>query len=265
MDFLTTFERMTGGGAIAAFVLYVVRTSGMVLAAPILGFGSGFSSYRIALIVSLAGVLYLVHGEPLPPDALAPITLGAMALREVLIGLFLGSLLRLVTLALHVSGELIGHEMGFMVARQVDPATGIQTTLITSFYENVFLLALLALNGHHWLLRGLGDSFGRAPVGRLELSGGVVDAITRLFTQMFGAGIVFAAPVMIFLTLTSILIGLLARAVPHLNILEIGFTLRVVVALCAIALFAPLLEPALTGLNTLFVEWLHHGLDALEA
>ena len=48
-----------------------------------------------------------------------------------------------------------------------------------------------------------------------------------------------------------------------LQVLELR--LRVVVALCAIALFAPLLEPALTGLNTLFVEWLHHGLDALEA
>lgn len=264
MDFLSTLELMTGGGGIAAFVLFVVRTSGMVTAAPILGFGSSFSAYRIALIISLSGVLFLVHGEPIASEDLTPITLGAMALREVLIGVFLGSLLRLITLALHVTGEMIGHEMGFMVARQVDPATGVNTTLITSFYENVFLLALLALNGHHWLLRGLGESFGRAPVGELSLSGGVIDAILRLFSQMFGAGLVFAAPVMVFLTLTSILIGLLARAVPHLNILEIGFTLRVGVALCAIAVFAPLLEPSLTGLNGMFVDWVHNGLDALE-
>lgn len=249
---------------VIGFVLVLARTSAMVLVAPVFSTGPGFQGYKLAVVVSISAVMFLALGQPLP-TATDPLTVGLLLLREVFLGLFLGFLLHVVTLVVRVGGELIGHEMGFMVARQVDPATGIQTTLITSFYENVFLLALLALNGHHWLLRGLGDSFGRAPVGRLELSGGVVDAVTRLFTQMFGAGIVFAAPVMIFLTLTSILIGLLARAVPHLNILEIGFTLRVAVALCAIALFAPLLEPALTGLNTLFVEWLHHGLDALEA
>lgn len=264
MDLFTTIELMTGGGSIAAFVLFVVRTTGLVIAAPVLGFGTSFSSYRIGLIIALAGVLYLVHGEPLGPETLEPIALGALGLRELLIGLFLGSMLRMVTLALHVSGELIGHEMGFMVARQVDPATGVNTTLVTSFYENIFLLALLALNGHHWLLRGLGDSFRRAPVGELGLTNGVSDAIRVLFAEMFAAGLVFAAPVMVFLTLTSIVTGLLARAVPHLNILEIGFTLRVGVALGAIALFAPLLEPAITNLNAQFVGWVHQGLDALE-
>ena len=125
-------------------------------------------------------------------------------------------------------------------------------------------MALLALNGHHWLLRGLGDSFERAPVGELMLASGVSDAIRALFAQMFMAGLVFAAPVMVFLTLTSAITGLLARAVPHLNILEIGFTLRVGVALGAIAMFAPLLEPAITNLNAQFVDWIHQGLDALE-
>ena len=45
--------------------------------------------------------------------------------------------------------------------------------------------------------------------------------------------------------LVSILIGLLARAVPQMNVLEIGFTLRISAALLAMYLFAPLLEPAL--------------------
>ena len=265
MDFLSALDALTEPGAIAAFVLFVARTGAMIMAAPILGFGTGFSSYRIALIISLAGLLYLVHGEPLSAQDLAPITLGAMTLREILIGIFLGIILRMFTLALNVTGEMIGQEMGFMAARQLDPATGVQTTLITSLYENIFLLALLALNGHHWLLRGLGDSFNRAPIGELGLSDGIVEALLRLFGQMFSAGIVFAAPVLVFLALTSITIGLLARAVPHLNILEIGFSLRVSVGLCSIALFAPLLEPALTNINELFVTWVHTSLNALEA
>jgi flagellar biosynthesis protein FliR len=68
---------------------------------------------------------------------------------------------------------------------------------------------------------------------------------------------------MVFLMLVSALIGLLARAVPALNVMEIGFTLRVLVALVALFLFAPLMEPALRALHQDFLRWLERGLSAL--
>ena len=77
-----------------------------------------------------------------------------------------------------------------------------------------------------------------------------------MFGEMFRAGIVFAAPVMVFLTIVSAMIGLLARAVPALNVLEIGFTLRVIVALVAMFVFAPLTGPALDSLHQDFLRWL---------
>ena len=70
--------------------------------------------------------------------------------------------------------------------------------------------------------------------------------------------------VMIFLVLVSLLIGILARAVPTLNVLEVGFSIRVMVSLFAMFLFAPLLEPAMSGLQVEFISWLDRGLDALE-
>ncbi len=252
-------------GTLEGFGLILIRTSALVLTAPILGYGSGFSGYKVGLIFTLSWVLYAVAGEPLAPGYAEPITYGMLAVREIVIGVFLGFILHLVILAVRVTGELIGHEMGFMVARQVDPASGIRTPLITSVYENLFILALLTLNGHHWLIRSLGSSLERAPVGELSLGRGLAPTIQRMFGEMFSAGIVFAAPVMIFLMLVSILIGLLSRAVPQLNVLEVGFTMRVSVAMLAMFLFAPLLEPAMMRLYEGLVLWLDRGLDALEA
>ena len=246
-----------------AFGLVLARTSAMVLSSPILGFGTGFAGYKVGLIALLSIVFFLVSGAPLE-HGVDPFLYGAMAMREALIGVFLGFMLQLVLLAVRVAGEMIGHEMGFMVARQVDPATGVQSSLITSIYENLFLLALLLLNGHHWLIRSLGDSFERAPVGRVSLGEGLTPTVQTMFAEMFEAGIVFAAPVMVFLVVVSLLIGLLSRAVPTLNVLEVGFTVRVLVALAAMFLFAPLLEPAMTGLHGELVAWLDRGLDALE-
>lgn len=250
-------------GTLAAFGLVLTRTGAMVLSAPILGLGSRFQGYKIALVFTLSLLFYLTFCEPLQGGT-EPIGYGMLALREVLIGLFLAFLFTLVLQAVRVGGEMIGQEMGFLVARQVDPATGIQTPLITAVYENLFLLSILLLNGHHWIIRSLGHSFERAPIGKLSLSGGIADAVTTMFGEMFQAGIVFAAPVLVFLMLTSILIGLLARAVPHMNVLEIGFTMRVLIALVAMFVFAPLLEPAMLKLHDQLAKWMDIGLDVLE-
>ncbi len=244
-------------GSLEAFGLYLVRSGAMVMSAPLLGVGAQFNGYKIGLILALAVVLYLTTGKPL--GEVEPIAYGAMALRETLLGLFLAFVLHLTMLAVRVAGEMIGHEMGFMVARQVDPATGVSTPLVTSVYEGFFMLALLAVNGHHWLLRALGASFERAPIGSLNVDDGLASLAQRLFAEMFEAGLVFAAPVMVLLFLVSALIGLLARAVPQLNILEIGFSLRIILALCAMYLFAPLLAPAMERVYLSFSRWLERS------
>lgn len=243
------------------FGLVLTRTSGLVLSAPVLGFGTGFSGYKIGLVVVLAFLLYVVV-QPAVGEV-GTFAYGAMMVREALIGVFLGFLLHLAMLTLHVAGELVGHEMGFMLARQADPVTGVQTSLITSLYENLFVLALLALNGHHWLIASLGRSFERAPVGELGLGAELMPTIQAMFGQMFTAGIVFAAPVMVFLFVVSILIGLLARVVPTLNMLEIGFSVRVLISIGCMFAFAPLIEPAMANLHSDFSDWLERGLEAL--
>lgn len=242
------------------FLLVLARTSALVLSAPVLGQGTGFTGYRVALIAFLSLILYAVSGTPIEAE---PIELGLMCLREVMIGVFLGFLVQVVLLVVRVAGEMVGQEMGFLVARQVDPNTGIGSTLITNFYENLFLLVLLALDGHHWLLRSLASSFRYAPVGRLALGERMFPTAMGMFSEMFRAGLVFAAPVMVFLMLVSMVIGVLSRTVPSLNVLEVGFTLRVLVALGALFLFAPLLEPAMRALHQDLLRWLERGLAAL--
>jgi flagellar biosynthetic protein FliR len=245
---------------LAGFMLVLARTAALVLTAPFFGQGTGFVAHRIALIFFLAFLMYLATGAPV--DA-APIELGLMTLREVLLGVYLGFLLHIALTAVRVAGELVGQEMGFLVARQVDPTSGVASTLVTSLYENLFVLVLLALDGHHWMLRSLERSFAFAPVGRLTLSPRLAPTAVEMFGEMFRAGLVFAAPVMVLLLLVSLVIGLLARAVPGLNVVEVGFTLRVLVALGALFLFAPLLDPAMRGLHQELLRWLERGLAAL--
>ena len=252
---MATLETLAAG-----FLLVLARTSALIMTAPLFGQGSGFVAHRLALVAALSFLLYTVGGGPVEA---APVELALMILREVVIGIFLGTLLLLVLAAVRLAGELIGQEMGFLVSRQVDPTTGVSSTLILSIYENLFLLVLLALNGHHWLLSSLERSFALAPIGRVGLGTGMAQTVVTMFGEMCKAGIVFAAPVLVFLLVVSLLIGVLARAVPGLNVLEAGFTLRILVALGTMLLLAPLMEPAMRTLHRELTTWLERGLGVL--
>lgn len=243
-------------GTLEAFGLYLVRTGALVLASPLIGTGATFSGYKVGLIGVLALLLFSVAGAP-AVAAGGPLEYGVLALREVLIGLSLAFVLHAVTLAVRVGSELVGHEMAFTMSRVVDPESGTNVPLVSHMYEMLFFLALLAVNGHHWIVRALAESYERAPVGSLSLSGDLPAIALDQFAQLFAAGITFAAPILAFLMMVSVVIGLLARAVPQINVLEFGFNLRIAGGLVAMLVFAPVLTPALERL-------LHHLMGGLE-
>jgi flagellar biosynthesis protein FliR len=244
-------------GAIEGFGLILVRVSALVLAAPMFGLALPFSGARVGLIGVLSLFVASVLGTA-QHEAAGPLVFGALALREMAIGLALALVVQGVVLAVRVAGELIGHEMAFNMATQVDPS-GVNTPLITQLYEGLFLVGLFALNGHQLVMRALFDSFERAPIGRIGVPSGLTDTLVRLLADMYAAGLTFAAPVLVVMVLVSVLIGLLARAVPQLNVMEVGFTLRIAGALIAMVAFAPLLAPAMERLY----EQLSIGLEAV--
>lgn len=249
-------------GTLEAFGLVLARTSAFVVSSPLIGTGAGFEGYRVGLVGVLSLFLFSVFGEPLDHQVL-PIEFGVLVLREVLVGLFLAFVLHLTLLAVRVGGELIGHEMTFNMAQLVDPATGLSSPLITRLYETLFFLGLLAVDGHHWLIRALAGSFRVAPAGRVTLDGGLHVVVLELFGELFVAGVCFAAPIMVCLALVSLTMGLLARAVPQLNVLEVGFTLRIALGLTALFVFSPLLSPALSALLTRFEGGLQLAVETL--
>lgn len=235
----------------------------MIVAAPIFSTGSSFTGYRVALAFSLAFLMYGATGTPLPAEV-APMLYLAMVLREVALGLALAFVLTMMQLVARMAGDLIGHEMGLAMANQTDPVTGVQTPLVARIYEIFFILGFLAINGHHVLLRALGDSFGRAPVGEFRLEAGVLELVEAFFVRALEAGVTFGAPVMVIMLLLSVLIGVLARVVPQINVLEMSFTLRVALAMISMFLFAPIIAPALLKLYDLQALWLDALIGAAE-
>lgn len=249
-------------GSLEALGLILVRTSALVLASPLIGTGAAFGGYKIGLIGILSALIWSITGFPVVPDT-GVMGLLAFAVREVLIGLVLAFCLHGAVLAVRVGGELIGHEMVFNMSNVVDPVSGTSTPLISHIYEVFFFLSLLAVDGHHWIVRALVESYSRAPVAELAFSEALPYVALQQFAQMFAAGMTLVAPVLVLLMMISLLLGLLTRAVPQINVLEFGFSLRITGGLVAMFLFAPLIAPAMHRLLERLMTGLGTTLDAI--
>jgi len=248
---------------VAAFGLFIVRSSALVAAAPFVS-RLGFATYKIAIVVTLSAVMFTITGAPTVAIDGA-LDWGLLAIRELMIGLGLAMLLQIAVLAARVGGELLGLEMGIQMGAQVDPVSGVSTPIVARYYEEVLLVGMLTVNGHHWIVRGLKESFERAPIGSANIELGVTELLLQFFREMFAAGIAFVAPVVVLMTLVSLVVGLLARTVPQINVLEMSFTLRVGMGIVGLLLFAPGIEVLVSSVMELLNEYTVAFLDLLEA
>ena len=250
-------------GLIEGGALFLTRCGALLLTVPLLGTAAQFHGYKVALVASVAIALFMAQGMPMV-ETTSSVYFGVLLLREMVLGLGLAFVLHLALLGLRIGSEMVGNEMAFSMASAVDPSSGEALPLLSKMNETLFFLALLSVDGHQWLLRALAESFNRAPVGSMDFGGDLPAVVAHLFTEFFAAGIAFAAPILVMLMMISVLIGLISRAVPQVNVMEMGFSLRIGGGMIALCVLSPTLSTAMTSLLEQFMAGLEASLDAME-
>jgi flagellar biosynthetic protein FliR len=176
-------------------------------------------------------------------------------LREVLVGLLIGFAAALFFAAVQTAGAFIDLQMGFAMANVFDPATGANSPIMGQFKHIVLTLVFLSMNGHHFLLRALMDSYQWVPLSnrlfREMYDGGVSGFLVRTFTETFMIALQVAAPLVVAMFLTDVGLGFLARTAPQYNVFIIGIPLKILLGLVMLLM----LLPSLSGLfEQLFVK-----------
>lgn len=238
---------------IETFLLIFIRVGAILMTLPIFGSQKLSIKIRIGLVFSMTLVLFPVVqlkgiGGPLDIVTLVP----AIA-SEIIIGAILGFTAGLIFAAVQMSGQLVGFQMGFAIARAVDPATGAQNSIIATL-ENLFaVLIFLALNGHHMFIRAISKSFEMIPPFGLNYSGSLMELVLGLSGNMFVLAVKIGAPVVATLLFTNVAFGILARTVPQMHIMIVAFPLQIAVGLAFVGfsfpLFLYLLRSEFSGLE----------------
>lgn len=224
---------------IPAMVMVLFRISGIFIFAPVFGSQAIPPQIKIFLALSLTICVYPLL-PPQPVMEYSMITLVLAVFSEMIIGLAIGYGATLPLIAVQMGGQIMGQQMGMALANVLNPDTGAQSSIVSQMFFLMALTIFVLLNGHHALLATLIHSFdhNHIPIGMYRPDGSVVALLLGLLASMFELGMRVSAPLLTLVFLQTIAMGFVAKTVPQLNILSLGFPLRILMGILIVSAMA---------------------------
>jgi flagellar biosynthetic protein FliR len=220
-----------------AFLVLISRIGGLLAALPVFSGRTIPVKVKLGLVLTLS--LMLAPSIPMPTLSLDPMILVGGMLSEMAIGVTIGLAVRLMFGALEVAGELLGIQMGFGAVHLFDPTTSHQTPMIAQFFTMLASLIFLSLNAHLFAMATIIHSYEAIPAFGAHLSSHLGEEILLLSQRMFTIGMKLAAPVLITILLINVLMALLGRAVPQVQVFVLSFPITIAGGLLVLSLGMP--------------------------
>jgi len=224
-----------------AFLLVFCRISSFFVVAPIFSTRTFPTTIKIGLAFFVSIIVFMTVGFDTKVIADASYILAII--REVFAGLLIGYTAYIFFTIVQTSGQLMDMQMGFGIANIVDPISGISAPILGNLKYMLITLIFLAVNGHHYLLAAIMDSYKWLPLDndlfQVYYGGNVTQFLTRTFADTFMMSIQIAAPIVVAMFLTDFGLALLARTAPQYNVFVIGIPIKIMVGLGLLVLLLP--------------------------
>lgn len=166
---------------------------------------------------------------------------------ETITGLVLGYITSLCFNSLKIAGSLIDQQLGLSMVNIYDPNSNNNSTLIENIMFWMGIMIFFSMDGHHELIRGIHQSFMIIEVGESILNNNFT-YVVNIFIQCFIIGFRIAIPIILSLIITDLIMGLISRSVPQLNVMMLGMPLKILVG---VAFFIIALPFILTEIHNL--------------
>jgi flagellar biosynthesis protein FliR len=225
------------------FTLVLTRISGLLIATPIFGVTQAPATVR-ALISFCLAVLIMPSQwfAPLPYPGSMLVYVGILG-GELLVGVTLGLGVTIILGGMQMAGDLMSRVGGITLADVLDPTTSTNVPLFSQLFMLLSTAIFMIIGGHRIMMRGLLDTFSTIPPGGClamffgpaggKASAGtassLVDMTVVLISQSFNMSIRAAAPVMTAVLLATLVLGLVSRTLPQLNVMVVGFGLNAMI------------------------------------
>lgn len=229
------------------WMIAMLRPGAAFIAAPV--FGAPNVPVQLRLVVALAVGMPALDMVPfaIPEDGLVSVPGFALIAGELLVGLALGFAVQIGFAAASVAGETIGNAMGLGFAGMVDPMSGASTPALGQFLTILATFLFLALGGHLILASIIVESYRTLPPGQAWIDADAAHRIVLFGGELFAAGLAIALPVGFSLVLIQIVMGMLSRSAPSMNLFAVGLPATLMAGLVLMAIAAPAMGEGITA------------------
>jgi len=226
---------------LVGFFMVLMRISAFFMVIPIFGWPSIPARIKVSLTLLLAVFFSMATPVPLTPKQVSlPETL-LLLVNEGTYGLALGLIAAILFGAVKFGGRIIEQEMGLTMAEILDPLTGEEAQPLGELLEMMFIIMFLNANGHHLFLLTLSRSYEAFPAGSIPTISVLTTGMVRAGSTLLVCGLKLAAPMLAASMLLMVVLAVLARLVPEMDILFISLPLRLGLGLLMVAAFLPLI------------------------
>ncbi len=216
--------------SIESFLLILVRLSAFIFAAPIFSNSQIPRKVKACFSVFISMIIYNTVAVELPAYS-DVISFAILVMQEAIVGLILGFIISACMYIVNCAGRLIDMEMGLSMANMMDPSTRIQASITGAFYTQMVLLLLLITNMHYYILRAIVDSFKHVPLGGVVFHAGLYEIMQSFLVDFFVIGFRIVLPVFAAMLIVNVVLGVLARIAPQMNMFVVGMQLKIFVGL----------------------------------
>jgi flagellar biosynthetic protein FliR len=242
-----------------AFLLVFCRISSFLIVAPIFSSRTIPTPFKIGLAFFISLIVFLTIGFDTSVTADATYILAIM--REILAGLLIGYTAYIFFTIVQTAGGLMDLQMGFAMANIIDPISGVTAPIMGNLKYMLLMLVFLSINGHHYLLSAIMDSYKWLPLDnklfQVYYGGNITQFLIRTFADTFLLAIQISAPIVVAMLLTDFGLALLARTAPQYNVFVIGIPIKIIIGLAMLVILLP-------GFSALFQIVFDQMFQALE-
>jgi flagellar biosynthesis protein FliR len=237
------------------WLVAMLRPGAAFIAAPL--FGAEQVPVQLRLIVALAVGIAGLGSTPfaLPDDGLVSVAGVFLVAGELLAGLALGFAVMIGFAVAMVAGEVIANAMGLGFAQMNDPTSTASSTALAQFLNILGTFLFLAIGGHLMLATIIVNSYQSLPPGAAWIGTDAAYRIALFGGDLFAMGLTVALPVGFSLVLVQILMGVLARSAPAMNLFSVGLPATLLAGIILLAIAAPAIGEGLVSAITRGLEF----------
>ena len=227
------------------YLLILIRISSFIMTAPIFSYQTIPVKYKVAISM----VLTLVAIQVVPVVDLnytGIIGYSVLILQESVVGLALGFMCNICLYIVSFAGQRMDMGMGLSMASMFDPLTRIQVSVTGNMYTYLVMLVMVVTNMHHYVLRAILDTFRYFNIGQAVFDGNLVETAVDFMANYFMIGFRIVLPVFACMLVINVVLGVLSRAAPQMNMFVVGMQVKVLVGILILVIIVPTI-PTITN------------------